>query len=139
MDGYRCLVMWDIKTACEKALEHFIKRYGESPKCEICGQVGYSWFDEGYSHLYSLEIKHKIHHDMYDAIFKYLWQNYPYHDYGNLTRHHLNYAKGICMFVCGSCHGRIHMSDDPEYAKYKPVDKKPMRKKLDYKMYKTLR
>ena len=87
--------MWDIKIACEKSLEHFIKRYTESPKCEICGQVGYSWFDEGYFYLRSLEIKYKIHQSMYDTIFKYLWQNYPYHDYGNLTRHHLNYSKGI--------------------------------------------
>ena len=131
--------MWDLVVACKKVLHHMIEEHDQSPKCELCGKVGYECHTRLFDYLYFLEVQKKvITRSMYEPIGKYIWENYPYEDYGKLTRHHTSYEKGICMFVCGSCHGKIHNSDDPKYSKYKPIDKKPKRKKVEYKVYKPL-
>lgn len=43
--------------------------------------------------------------------------------------HHLNYGENVTITVCRSCHAKIHLSQDEEYADYQPVDKRPKKEK----------
>jgi hypothetical protein len=43
--------------------------------------------------------------------------------------HHLNYAEDVQIIVCKSCHAKIHLTNNPEFEDYKPVDKRPKHKR----------
>lgn len=130
--------MWDIELACKKIMQDLIKQRNKAPNCELCNCTGFNPIQYLNEYLPYLEIEKKvITYSIYKAIYDYFWKNYPFHsDQGNLTRHHINYKKNVCVYVCDRCHGRIHQCDNSKYLKYKPVDKKPKRKKVDYKMFK---
>jgi len=43
--------------------------------------------------------------------------------------HHIDYKEDITIIVCRSCHSKIHLSKDPEYMEYKPVNKRAKQEK----------
>ena len=132
--------MWDIKTACEKVLQHFIDERNNSPLCVVCDSILYDYQSEINSYVYLLEIKHrKIHAGMFKDIIKYVFEHYPYND-ETLHRHHVSYKKNIQVPTCRTCHSKIHHSNELKYTKWKPIDKKPKNWKgsFDTNMYKPL-
>jgi len=66
------------------------------------------------------------------SIFEEYLKKYPESNeilapYGKIKKeiiHHLNYAKNITISVCDFCHAKIHHSEDPEYFRFHPVDKR---------------
>ena len=52
-----------------------------------------------------------------------------------LVNHHVNYKDNKTITICQSCHAKIHHSNDPEYNKYLPPDKRP---KIEKKRAKKL-
>ena len=132
--------MWDVKTACEKVLQHFIDERNKAPKCVVCDAVLYHYGSEIYNYIYLLEVKHKkIHRDMYGVIMKYVYEHYPCVNDKGLHRHHVNYGKNIQVPTCQHCHGKIHSRKYPELEKWYPVDKKPKNQgNFDTNMYKPL-
>jgi len=132
--------MLDIKTACERILDHFITERNKAPRCVVCDAVLYDYQTDLYGYLHILEFKyHSIRNDMYKDIVNYIFEHYPYHNDKSLCRHHLNYAKNIQVPTCLNCHTRIHNSNDPELAKWLPVDKKPKNQgSFDSNMFKPL-
>lgn len=51
---------------------------------------------------------------------------------GPLVHHHLSYTNDKTIIVCASCHSKIHHSRSPEYAEFKPIDKRPRYKNSYY-------
>ena len=131
--------MWDINIACQKVLQYFIDERNKAPQCVVCNAYLYDYESEIYSYIYLLEVKYKkIHVSMKDTILRYVFEHYPYKD-KSLHRHHVNYAKNIQVPTCESCHKKIHLSNDPKYAKWKPVDKRPKNQVgFESNMYKPL-
>ena len=117
--------MWDMLTACNKVLNHFIEEHNKAPHCVVCDSTLYDYQAEINSYLYLLEVKHRmIHVGMNQKIICYVFANYPFND-KSLARHHVNYAKNIQVPTCDGCHAMIHNGNDPELKKWLPVDKRP--------------
>lgn len=118
--------MWDMLTACNRVLDHFISERNKAPRCVVCDAVLYDYQTDIYNYLYMLEVKHrKTHVEMNNDILNYVFEHYPYQNDKSLARHHVNYAKNIQVPTCDGCHARIHNSNDPELKKWLPVDKRP--------------
>jgi len=43
------------------------------------------------------------------------------------VRHHINYKENKVIFICNSCHAKIHHSQDPKYYRFHPMDKRGVR------------
>jgi len=130
--------MWDTPTACKKTVEYLIKERESAPHCVCCDTVLFNWEVMLSAYLFDMEYrKKKLSASMHHDIFMYVFDHYPYQYDEHLCRHHMNYAKNIQVPVCLSCHGKIHNSSDPKYAKWKPVDKKPKNQtQFDSNVYK---
>jgi len=134
------MVKWDIRTACEKVLNHFISERNNAPQCVVCNSYLYDYQKEIHSYLYLLEVKNrKIDYSMNKTILDYVYTQYPYVKDKGLHRHHVNYAKNIQVPTCDSCHSKIHSEKYPELHKWLPVDKKPKKQfGFDTNMYNPL-
>jgi ribosomal protein L34E len=117
--------MWDIKTACDNVLQHYIDERNKAPHCVICDAVLFQYQDDIFNYLYLLEVRDKKIYDMTCRIIQYMYEHYPYRD-KNLHRHHISYKKDIQVPMCHSCHNKVHSTiGNPELDKWKPIDKKP--------------
>jgi len=43
--------------------------------------------------------------------------------------HHTSYDPEVTIVVCNSCHAKIHLSEDPSYIQYRPMDERPKPKR----------
>ena len=120
--------MWDSVKACRNTFQYVLSQREKAPKCTICNAPLFS-HDEALNEylLVHSYIRNDIATGIRQDIVLWVFDHYPYHkeDKGRPVKHHLSYKDDISIFVCVNCHGRIHGSDDPKYAKWKPIDKRP--------------
>jgi len=120
--------MWDIVKACNNTFQYVLNQREKAPKCTICN-VHLFAYDEALNQYFTIHStrKNDISFDMRHDIALWIFEHYPFHgqDKGKAVKHHLCYKDDISIFVCTSCHGKIHGSNEPKYNKWKPIDKRP--------------
>ena len=135
--------MWDPIKACNKTLQYILKQREKAPRCTICDTHLFS-YDEALNEYFILHHyrSNDISYSMKQDIVLWVFDHYPYHgqDKGTPIKHHLCYKDDISIFVCDSCHSKIHNSNNPKYNKWKPIDKRPKKDthKLGKKVIKPL-
>ena len=119
--------MWDPLVAGKNIVRFVEKKREEAPTCTVCDTKLFDFHPIAQKYMCELEHKKHIHFELFDELWKFFYQHYPYWgvDFGLLVAHHLDYKRDISIPVCSSCHSKIHMSNDPKYVKWKPVDKRP--------------
>lgn len=133
--------MWDLHTATQKAMKYVIQQREKAPRCTICNDLLFDCEDALTTFMFVHSLQgNDISADMRTPIALYMNEHYPFNDKRGVVKHHLSYKKDISIFVCTDCHGKIHNYDDPEYAKWKPVDKRPKKNyhKLGKKVIKPI-
>jgi len=115
MDGYK------------KAIKHLLSEREKAPNCEVCNikLFDYSACLDEYYYRKGNALRESA--SDINRIYLEIYNTYPFHKEDNpcKIRHHLNYMFDVTIFVCGTCHGKIHGLNDEKYAKYKPTDKRP--------------
>ena len=115
MDGYK------------KAKNYILKQREKAPNCKVCGVKLFDYNTLLDEYFYKDGNAIKLSPSDVNRIYLEMYDNYPYSKEDNLCkiRHHLNYMFDVTIFVCGTCHGKIHGTKLEKYAKYKPTDKRP--------------
>jgi len=135
--------MWDDLVACKNVVNHVIKKREKAPNCTICGVKLFNFYDLVSDYTFHLEYRKCIHRELGPQIWEFFYQHYPFWDKDKQSKvkHHVDYKKDISIFVCTSCHSKIHTSSDPKYTKWKPVDKRPKKDqhKLGRNVYKPIK
>jgi predicted nucleic acid-binding Zn ribbon protein len=90
---------------------YLLSRTSEDHKCEVCGLVLVPWWSN----------------DAIESVNELLEEQ------GRLpvrrvVEHHTSYELDETVFVCTSCHGRIHHTDDKELAPLRPKDSRTKRR-----------
>lgn len=99
--------------------------YWDDGFCEQCGK---DFQDEG--SFCSKECEEKHHLSMLNECTicgKKL-------EYDEEIHHHVDYKNDVTILVCRTCHAKIHHSTDEAYKQYKPINKRPKKKKRKYVM-----
>ena len=118
--------MLDTNTASLKLIEYMCKKRDKQPHCVVCDSVLFNHEDYIFEILRDWEYKKKwITNEMVHDIMIYFHNHYPYYDDPRYCGHHTNYEEDIKVPVCSSCHPKIHNRSEPEFSKWKPVDKRP--------------
>ena len=103
----------------EEEINALITNWENSRVCNLCGKlIYYRYKDRLWAYL--------------DRVFVIDESNFAF---GDEIEHHTDYKNNKCMVICKSCHAKIHFSSDPNYTKYRPVDKRNVQKKK-YKLAK---
>lgn len=134
---------WDQLVATQRAMKYILKQRDKAPRCTICDAVLFDYNEAltTYLFMHSLRVD-DIAPDDRHPIVTWIFNNYPYTEEDKLRkeRHHISYKKDICIYVCSYCHKQIHCRDNPKYAIYKPIDKRPKDvNKIDFKMYNPIK
>jgi len=119
--------MWDPLVASKNVLNHVLKEREKALECTVCNIKLFRYYEVADDYIMKLYLKKHIVNEMVYEIWQFFYQQYQYcsADHQGIVKHHLNYKEDISIPVCSSCHSKIHMSSDPVYDKWKPVDERP--------------
>jgi calcineurin-like phosphoesterase family protein len=118
-----------------------LKAREKAPDCVVCGVKLFDYNQAFDDCLFDRYKGYKFNSESMRTLYMFLFEHYPFHgeDCSRIVRHHVDYKKNIQVYVCGSCHGRIHNGSEPELTKWLPVDKKPKNQgSFDSNVYKPL-
>ena len=94
----------------EREINDIVRTLKDFPVCNICK-------------------KNVIPKEFKKELEKYCIDDLKNFVFSSIEAHHTHYEKDIKIDICAKCHKKIHSSKNPEFDKYKPVDKREDAKK----------